>query len=178
MRFEDIKTVLLIVAAAAGLTSGLARAQSQARANLTVPANVEWTDTGLYVAQGDRLRIIGEGAWSNVRENPQYKGPEGWGSGVPSEHGLPLSALIARIGDGYFLVGDGFGGPAPATGMLFVGMNDSAGTHGDNLGEIKVSILVMPARMPELRERTSAEATVILGRFDRTADQSGSIRRM
>jgi beta-lactam-binding protein with PASTA domain len=93
---------------------------------------------------------------------------------VPSEHGLPLSALIAKIGDSYFLVGKGYGGPAPATGELFVGMNDSAGTYGDNLGEMNVRVLAVPARMPELRGRTRDEATVILRRLDRAADQVGA----
>ena len=55
-------------------------------------------------------------------------------------------ALVGKIGpDGVpFLIGSGFDLNAPATGTLFLAMNDDQGMLNDNMGSVQVSISVGP----------------------------------
>lgn len=105
-----------------------------------VPANVLWVDTGLDVKEGQSLVIHASGQWSN--SGPPAKGPEGFAGyhhpGTVAD--ADLAALIARIGDRVFQVGAAYRGAAPASGRLYLSINDTPDTYGDNEGALSVTI--------------------------------------
>ncbi len=107
--------------------------------SVDVRANVEWVDTGVDVAEGQSLNISATGQWSN--SGPPAVGANGWGpyDGTVLA-GAPIAALIGRVGDRLFLVGAAWGGRAPAAGRLYLGINDTSGTYGDNQGSLAVII--------------------------------------
>lgn len=117
---------------------------------LAVPGNVDWTDTGIALAQGDRLYIQASGRISwNRRLSDAWTGPEG----VPRRGFFkPLSgentgALIGKIGEessDYFLVGPRGEFAVPQAGRLFLGINDD--NVGDNEGAFDVLVRVTPTR--------------------------------
>ena len=82
---------------------------------------------------------VGEGRWSNVGQ-PSY-GPAGGGSwdGVilPS---AALGALIGQAGGSTFAIGAGPEFISPASGPLYLSINDVPGTFDDNQGWVEVYI--------------------------------------
>jgi hypothetical protein len=107
---------------------------------LDVPANVLWVDTGVDLKEGQGLVIQASGQWSN--SGPPSKGPEGFAGyhypGTVAD--ADLAALIARIGERVFQVGAGYRGKAPASGRLYLSINDTPDTFGDNEGTLSVTI--------------------------------------
>ncbi len=108
---------------------------------ITVAGNQAWTNSGLNVRRGDRLRFSVTG---QVRVNSRQTSTA---AGLPGARprGLPLpdqpfGMLIAKIGDEKaFPIGDT---NAPLTmtadGRLWIGINDNA--VGDNSGEFIVNV--------------------------------------
>jgi hypothetical protein len=108
-----------------------------------VPANVAWTDTGITVRRGDRLRfhatgdiMISSTASSGPGGSPAVTVP---GTAYPVA-GAPAGALVARVGNGApFVVGVD---PNPinigSNGRLQLGINDTVLT--DNSGNFSVTI--------------------------------------
>jgi len=110
---------------------------------IEVPASASWVDTGIEVTQGAELEITASGQWSNA--GPPAKGPGGFDGYVHPGTVLasaPLAALIGKVGEEMFAVGERFAGRSPATGRLYLSINDTAGTFGDNQGVLKVTITV------------------------------------
>lgn len=110
-----------------------------------VNAQTRWTDTGIDVRAGDRLVVRSQGTITLSSETDSATA-----AGSPTGRKAPdapfpqMSAggLIARIGDsGPFFLGDGGAlGEVPASGRLFLGVNDDY--LGDNRGEFRVTITV------------------------------------
>lgn len=111
---------------------------------VTVPANVEWLDTGIDVKAGNLypLKISATGSWTNV-PGGQAVGAAGYGSlrlpnaAAPTE---PFASLIGKVNGTIFEIGAGFGKKSPAAGRLFLAMNEVPGTYGDNSGELIVVV--------------------------------------
>jgi hypothetical protein len=105
-----------------------------------VDARAGWCDSGHVLQAGHRYLVRrGEGLWSNAGE-PSF-GPEGrgpWEGTIIA--GAPLGALIGRVGDASFVIGEGPGFTSPATGPLYLSMNDVPGTFDDNQGSVEVYI--------------------------------------
>lgn len=126
-------------------TSGLAPASGRVR----VPASAGWVNTGLQVSQGQTLLFNSTGEVRLSTSNEDVAGPAGskqgrhaGGSPVPS---VLAGALIGRIGNGApFAIGNQTSISAPATGMLWLAVNDDG--LGDNAGEFGVDITVQPQR--------------------------------
>ena len=110
-----------------------------------MPANQQWTATGINVRQGWNLQLTSSG-------EIQFS-PDGSDRAVPAGNGInkrnPSSpmpealagALIGRIGNGQaFGVGNLTTLRAPANGPLFLGINDD--NVADNAGNFQVSIVV------------------------------------
>lgn len=134
------------VASSAGTTtSGLAPASGRVR----VPASAGWVNTGLQVSQGQTLLFNSTGEVRLSTSNEDVAGPAGsrqgrhaGGSPVPS---VLAGALIGRIGNGApFAIGNQTSISAPATGMLWLAVNDDG--FGDNAGEFGVDITAQPQR--------------------------------
>jgi len=109
----------------------------------TVPANRQWTPTGIRVNQGDALRLTASGEIrftgnpsdrAGVAGSPDHK----FVAGSPLPSAL-AGALIGRIDNGLpFGIGDQSSIIAPASGLLYLGTNDD--NVADNTGQFQVAI--------------------------------------
>jgi hypothetical protein len=95
-------------------------------AALDVPANKEWTDSGIVVEPGQWVEITASGEISStpgVRNGPEGTSEDPNGiSFLPNER---HAALIAKLGAGHpFLVGRGTRYQAGDGGRLYLGVND------------------------------------------------------
>jgi hypothetical protein len=129
----------------AALAFALCCDQAQAQTStVVVPANVEWFDTGVDVQAGVTflLTISATGSWTNV-SGGQSVSAAGYGSLklpnsiAPAE---PFASLIGRVNGAIFGLGESFRKRSPASGRLFLAMNDIPGMFGDNSGELTVEI--------------------------------------
>ena len=120
----------------------------QANEVVIVDAQTRWTDTGIDVNAGDRLQVRSEGTIVLSQNNAGSDTATAAGSRTGRKAldapfpQMPAGGLIARIGDsGPFFLGDGGAlGQVPASGRLFLGVNDD---HlRDNQGEFRVTITV------------------------------------
>ena len=110
---------------------------------ITVPATRAWTPTGISVHQGDRIRIqtTGEIRWTpNANDRARSAGSLDLKTtpGAPMPK-APAGALIGRIDGGQpFGIGDQTSIAAPASGLLYLGINDD--NVSDNSGQFQVVI--------------------------------------
>ena len=110
--------------------------------SVVVPANVMWTNSGINVSRGQRLRFEPSG---EVRLS--FGSDDVARAGGSSRHNekaiigsIPVGALVGRVGNGApFVIGD-----APNaveindSGRLFLGVNDDH--HADNSGNFVVKV--------------------------------------
>jgi hypothetical protein len=107
-----------------------------------------WTDSGLMVRRGQRLRVSATGRVSLGHD--RYSTPSGLPRITDSEklmRNQPAGALIAVVGDdndGFIFVGTGREFYAPRDGRLFFGVNE--GNLADNTGTFDVLVEVEPLR--------------------------------
>ena len=118
-------------------------APSNAR-SVIVPSNVEWTNTGFTVAQGQRLRFESTGEIRLSTNGDDVAHASGAVSGRRADRatipGIPVGALIGRVNNGQpFAIGNSTDAIViPATGRLFLGVNDD---HvPDNSGNFVVQV--------------------------------------
>ena len=110
-----------------------------------VDARTRWTDTGIFVNQGDVIMLNAQGSVQLSDTASDMAAPAGARSGrLAANSPLPqdlAGALIGRIGDGTpFGIGDSRQITAPGTGQLFFGVNDD---HlDDNRGGFRVRVNV------------------------------------
>lgn len=111
-----------------------------------VDARTRWTDTGIVVRAGDRLRIDADGTIT-MSSDADIADPAGARSGrrapdAPLKE-YPAGALIARIGDSApFFVGDSNSVQRLAnSGRLYLSVNDDY--LGDNSGEFRVRLSIV-----------------------------------
>jgi hypothetical protein len=130
-------------ASASGPASSATAAQPGVPGSVVVPGTQQWVPAGITVRRGERVGINATGeitlsADPNDKAQPsgafsQRKAP---GSPLPGEF---AGALIARIGNGEpFAVGNQTSVTMPASGPLYLGINDDA--LGDNSGQFNVVI--------------------------------------
>ena len=118
--------------AATGTTSG---------GGVVVAGSQPWTSTGIMVRRGEVLTLNPTGEvniGNNETANPAgvQGGRTATDAPVP---GAAVGALIGRIGNGApFVIGNQTTVTVPASGMLFLGVNDNH--FGDNNGEFRVEI--------------------------------------
>jgi Ca2+-binding EF-hand superfamily protein len=115
--------------------------------SVVVDAAQAWTDTGLTVREGDMVTFEAQGTARLSADPNDIAGPGGARSGRRAPD-APLrqqtaGALIARIGESTLVfVGDRRSIRAPASGRLYLGLNDDH--FGDNTGEFRVTVTVQP----------------------------------
>lgn len=109
---------------------------------LSVPADAPWTDTGLSVRRGEVWSVEADGVISFRRGAGNVAGPAGKTAVRNRRYPvvmLPAGGLIGRIGDGEpFAIGDAATVVMPATGRLFLGINDD--DLRDNSGSFRVRL--------------------------------------
>lgn len=125
--------------------SELMRRALETHSEVVVPANVMWVPTGVTAKTGDTLTFAATGRWSNA--GPPSKGPQGFdnyrhpGTIVES---AALASLVGKIGKTTFVIGARNGFVASEDGQVFLSINDTPGTFGDNQGEMRVTITRAP----------------------------------
>jgi PA-IL-like protein len=106
-----------------------------------VAANREWTDTGVMVREGETVMIRANG---QIELAPNQRvGAGGVAGGRRGDQtplpAAPAGALIGRIDNGApFVVGNQQSVRMPASGRLFLGVNDDV--VSDNSGEFQVTV--------------------------------------
>ena len=129
--------------AAVAAATGNANTASTTGGAIVVNGNQQWTSTGIMVRKGERVTFNTTGEVRLSSTGDDVAVPAGARSGRKVS-GAPLAdqivgALIGRIGNGQaFGIGNLTSVVMPATGMLFLGVNDD---HvSDNTGEFRVQI--------------------------------------
>ena len=118
-------------------------AQQSSGGTFTVPANRQWTPTGIRVNQGDVLRFTSSGEIRFTGDADDRASVAGslahkFVSGAPLPSAL-AGALIGRIDNGLpFGIGDQTTITVPASGLLYLGTNDD--NVSDNSGQFQVII--------------------------------------
>jgi len=112
-------------------------------ANVTVPGNQMWTPTGFVVRRGEVIRFNANGEVAWTPEAADRATPSGAAnrrmSGRPPVGNAPGGALVGRVGNSApFLIGNQGSVRMPASGELFLGINDDVVT--DNTGNFAVTI--------------------------------------
>jgi len=134
------------------LTSAATEAPSQPSldpggAGITIPAGQCWTNTLMSVRKGQRATFNGSGEIQLSADAQDIAGVAGSRTGRTAPNaplrGALAGALIGRVGNSQpFGIGDQtFALPMPASGQLFLGINDD--NCGDNRGQFKVEINVL-----------------------------------
>lgn len=135
---------------AVGTAGGEAQLEAATGDGIRVPANQQWTPTGLTVRQGERIRFQTTGQIQLSNDPKDIAGSAG-SLTTRKAANAPLpghlaGALIGRIGPAGqpFPIGDQTDVAMPAAGQLFLGINDDVVT--DNRGEFRVEIRRAGAR--------------------------------
>lgn len=119
----------------------------------SISANDGWQNSGINISAGNSLIFLTRGAWaSNIDDRPlNWWGPSGRtnaGSGAPLSSS-PGQALIGKIGSSgapfeigtYVVFGNGGQDPLNQSGTLYMRINDSDATLGDNQGTMVVAVI-------------------------------------
>ncbi len=138
----DIGRIVLARPTDAVATTGSSSTPA-AGGGIVVSSTQQWTSTGLSVRRGETLRFnttgqiqIGSDSNDVATASGSTSGKYVAGSPLPR---VLAGALIGRIGNGQpFGIGTQATIQAPATGQLFLGIND--GSLTDNHGEFRVEI--------------------------------------
>ncbi|MBI3050700.1 MAG: hypothetical protein HYY76_20610 [Acidobacteria bacterium] len=123
---------------------GAARTVPTTGQRIMVDARERWIDTGVTVERGDVIAFDVSGVVRLSGDANDIAGPAGAHSGrraaqapLPAQ---PAGALIGRIGETEFAIGNQASINAPASGRLFVGVNDD---HlADNEGHFEATVTV------------------------------------
>jgi len=125
-------------------TAGEAQLEAPTGDGIRVPGNQQWTATGLTVRQGERIQFRTTGQVQLSQDAKDVAGAAGSLITRKADN-APLSghlagALIGRIGQNGqpFAIGDQTEVQMPASGQLFLGINDDV--VNDNRGEFRVEI--------------------------------------
>jgi hypothetical protein len=111
---------------------------------ITVPANMPWTDTNIDIRAGQQVffEAQGEIRWGPGRRdgpNGEQNSPVNNNRPMPNR---PAAALIGRIGagsqDNFFIGADRSGIRMRSSGRLFLGLNDDV--LSDNTGYFRVVV--------------------------------------
>jgi hypothetical protein len=131
-------------------TAGEAQLEPATGDGIRVPANQQWTATGVTVRQGERIRFQTTGQ-IQLSNDPKDIAASAGSLITRKAANAPLpgnlaGALIGRIGAAGqpFAIGDQTEVAMPAAGQLFLGINDDV--VNDNRGEFRVEIRRAGAR--------------------------------
>src|SRR5262245_51950172 len=129
-----------------GASSRSAFAQQPSSVQRDVPANQQgWADTGVQLKEGEKMSIAatGQASWDggNTSTGPAGTNAESCQPIVP---GLPIGALVARVGTGAPVLAAGATLEGP--GVVQVAYNDCPDQYFDNSGSFSVTFdVVRPA---------------------------------
>lgn len=138
---NEVARIVLARTDAAG-TSGTANLTPASGNGIVVSARQAWTPTGITVRRGENLTFNTTGEIQLSGDTNDVAGS----AGAKSQRYAPNSplprnfagALIARVGNTVFPIGNQTSVTMPANGTLFLGINDDG--FEDNAGEFRVEI--------------------------------------
>ncbi len=119
-------------------------------ANVKVPTNQPWTDSGIDVMQGDQLRFDAPGETAYATSGDNRTTAAGRNDVKSPKYLMPsvgVGALIGKVGTNGtpFLIGANRAPiTMPATGRLWFGVNDEF--WGDNAGDYQVTVMTARGR--------------------------------
>ena len=134
--------------AAGGSAASGTLAMPESASGVRVPANQPWTATGIRVSEGQTVNFNAQGEvqWSPSSDDRATAAGAANGRRASDRAPLPSAlagALVGRIGNGApFGIGNQTVVPMPATGELFLGVNDDE--VGDNSGGFLVDVRPQP----------------------------------
>jgi len=140
---NEISRIVLSRPQSTGVATGGSGLQVPGGTGIVVPANQQWTSTGMTVRRGEVLTFNASGE-ARLGAGGETARPSGTGTDQKIQNGplpqVPAGALIARVGNGAPFP---IGGPTstvtmPAAGQLFLGLNDDH--FADNEGGFRVDI--------------------------------------
>ena len=151
-----------------GALSPQPAAQTQNQVTIAVVLDQEWTDTGVYLRQGQTIRVTARGTmnwYTGACNGKCLSTPSGipCPGGGPMRLGLPCLSLLGRIGKGGrpFEVGGSVVFTAPTPGEFFLGVNDNY--LPDNTGAWTATIS-SPSNFAQVRARQQTTLSVVLNR--------------
>lgn len=126
--------------------------------DVTVPANVPWTDTGVLVEEGKEIRVTYlSGEWTANPKSSSGYNANGF-DGPPARSGYVVpdvneGGLVGKVGERTFWIGMNGVVRGVGSGNLFLGINDDQNReygdgYVDNQGELIVRIVVSDAAVP------------------------------
>ncbi len=146
--FSSTETARIILARPAGAvpTSGTKTTPESAAAaggGVVVSGREAWTATGIAVRQGEWITFNVTGQVRLTTNESDLAGPAGAPGGRTAANAqvpaTPIGTLLGRVGNSQpFVIGDKTRVQMPASGALFLGINDDH--HADNSGELRVQI--------------------------------------
>jgi hypothetical protein len=118
-----------------------------AAGSIAVPAQQAWTRTGLNVRRGDVIQFTSRGEVQLSDADSDRASPNGTYSGRGAANAplrdVPAGALIGRIGNSVFVIGEGTRTVRmPSSGELILGVNDDH--MPDNRGSFEVRVRRQP----------------------------------
>lgn len=151
--YEGIRLLAILAILTGGTVAAVPQVQA-AKSPVRVPAGVEWVNTGIVVAEGQEIHLDTQGVaiTAPLASFPAAKsGPDGqiWNLGCGQYEGAedpcalddaPYGALVGRVGPegSPFLIGGASSFTPPASGPLYLTVNDNLGFYLDNLGGFTV----------------------------------------
>ena len=110
----------------------------------TVNGNQDWTSTGITVTKGQMLNFSSSGEIQISPDPNDTASVDGAKSARLAPQAAlprtPAGALIGRVGNTPFVIGSRTSIAAPASGLLFLGINDDG--FSDNQGSFQVTVTV------------------------------------
>lgn len=143
MTSAEVSRIVLSHTDAAAASANTSATAPTTGSGVVVNAKTRWTPTGITVRRGETLTLNTTGEVRLSSNGDDIAPPAGSTSGRMAV-GSPMpntlaGALIGRIGNGApFGIGNQTTLVAPASGQLFLGVND--GDLNDNTGEFRVEI--------------------------------------
>lgn len=144
-------TALVMVATLLGVSVPSVYAATEP---VRVPADREWVDTGMFIEEGQTIYVFTQGLVITGTPNiykASKSGPDGqvWNLGCGQYEGAPppcalndapYGALVGRVGPfgQPFLIGGASSFIAPASGNLYLAVNDNLVFYSDNLSGFTV----------------------------------------
>ncbi len=125
-------------------TATLEEKKTSQTKRIEIPATEMWLDTGIDVDNKFVAIKYESGQWSNGGKNALWGNGEGTEGSYPGTivPGAPLRSLVGKTNEGSFFVGNSKEGHL-GHGRLYLSINDTPKTFGDNVGFLVVNVTIM-----------------------------------
>ncbi len=163
--YVNVQSAGFVVREGAAISAKLKPEKDLPGTVVRVDATRDWTDAGLTLRKGERVRWAATGQWG-CGSKREFCGPGGYPNTLAFQHyylypdnsprlvpGQPYGALVARVGTNIVVVGAAPGLVASEDGPLSFSINEALDPKArrDNQGALDVKILPSAAGAPARR---------------------------